>query len=1109
MNGPLSPRPLNRETPVEGLMVVVSPAVQSAIDGFLVRLPAPIADKLRPVRQKDVALPPTGHMLLAGNLRTHPWIRDLYFRNWVSTDILHPGRGGYELKTLCGPFAAGRNVILVGASDEDGLDTGLERLAEAMEANPDSLPFLFEVEASEQVFTAANHAEILDFPDRAADSGFWSDHAAAEAGAHAVFTGRQDMAAWFRDYLLNRSPREESEEEMGSLMLLFRLLEPLELWDDRQRGRAAALFHQFMTGPEGIESFGPLDQPLPEEFDGPIQGWICRKALSLYFIADYFHRFHGFREAKQWLERIRAVFGPALRSSKPASDSSGLQWHAVAGVARYALASGESAYLDGGYLRDAAKRALQTFTNQGQQALSGAISGPANAPWLLFAMAAAFYQDASFLAPFEFWDPDRGRLLCPWTCSNEYLRSFAVDLPTRLDPGLVGLFVSPLDDSYRRKSHLLTPGFYQPAPPEAPLFDKVSFRSGFRREDDYLLLDGVSGGEHSYEDAGCIKEIQMRGFPWVCSLDAGMRESGIATQNGVLLLRDGQRTPLQQFAELLDSHFSAAGGHVVVRLSGYSGAHWTRSVFWRAAGFVLVIDEVEVDLPGRYLMEAGWLCLGRLAPGPWPVFELGESEANMARFSVAWEQQVDSLMEPVDFCDEFYSCYIEQNQSEYELYPTCEVPPTLHRIRLRKVFDGQPGQKASIATRFLCTRPGEAARKQYSLERDTTVIFVEVPGDKVEAFPFVDQAQKLSLESEIESVGGQMTLYPRRPTAVAVCPHGAALLVGFEDGHLLSMEPGTREVVFESTFEGRVNAVASVIFGGRVYSYAGTEEGPLACFDAEGNVVWHKEADIPEDRTWDKLEPRWSSHEPSIRALAAQAVGDDAILVAGHGDGFIYRLDPLTGAEAWEAQLNWGCASHLAIADIDADGSPEIVVGTAFPSAHGSVQLFSLAGARLDALTTPYDSSWSMPSQVTALLVDDLDGDGRTEILRGAANHIEHVALWRGRELLWSVDCGECPATLSAIPGRWILVGSRSGWVFVVDLQGQILYRDYLGETIRCSIPCQDGFWVGGQDGGLFRVDGQKREVVILRRFSSSVERLVSVRSELIALMESGEIHAE
>jgi hypothetical protein len=146
---------------------------------------------------------------------------------------------------------------------------------------------------------------------------------------------------------------------------------------------------------------------------------------------------------------------------------------------------------------------------------------------------------------------------------------------------------------------------------------------------------------------------------------------------------------------------------------------------------------------------------------------------------------------------------------------------------------------------------------------------------------------------------------------------------------------------------------------------------------------------------------------------------------------------------------------------------------------------------------------------MTALLVDDLDGDGRTEILRGAANHIEHVALWRGRELLWSVDCGECPATLSAIPGRWILVGSRSGWVFVVDLQGQILYRDYLGETIRCSIPCQDGFWVGGQDGGLFRVDGQKREVVILRRFSSSVERLVSVRSELIALMESGEIHAE
>ena len=39
--------------------------------------------------------------------------------------------------------------------------------------------------------------------------------------------------------------------------------------------------------------------------------------------------------------------------------------------------------------------------------------------------------------------------------------------------------------------------------PYEQTFDKVYFRSGWT-DDDYLLLDGISGGSHSYQDGNCI-----------------------------------------------------------------------------------------------------------------------------------------------------------------------------------------------------------------------------------------------------------------------------------------------------------------------------------------------------------------------------------------------------------------------------------------------------------------------------------------------------------------------------------------------------------------------------------------------------------------------------
>ncbi|MDP6118058.1 MAG: hypothetical protein QGG53_39825, partial [Planctomycetota bacterium] len=873
------PRQLNRETPLRELQLVASDAVQSELKAFKESLQtAGINLKL-----VDEEASRERHSLVAGNLQTHSWIKELYFRSWLSTDVLHPGAGGFELKTLCGPFTPQANVLLVGASDEVGLETGLARLSDIIIQHPDQVPFLFEASVSEDVLQAQEAEE---------GSEHWP--ASLANGAHAVYTGNALLAERFKEFLLG--PKELPSGQITAAVVLYRLLEPLVQWDENERHSALKRFYEFASGPGGIQRFGELDPELPDRFKDPISAEDSRSALATFFIADYFHQFHQLPEALKWQARIQRIFETQAHFVGSASDSPNIRWNIIAqNVARYAIACDNREIL-GPEFREAILRGLQCFTNQGQHPLTGRINVPGSAAWALYGMAAAAYEEGTFLAPFKYWDQKMSHTLIPWHSGDEPLRSFATDLQEKHEPSLIGLRISDLDPIFRPDQ-------------EAHYFDKISFRSGLRREDDYLLLDGFSGGENSHESANCIKEMHMRGFPWLISADAGLREAGLAAQNGVLLIKDGQRGMAPKYAKVLDSHFLASGGHVVTRMNGYAGADWTRSVFWRASGFVLVIDEIQVKEPGRFQMETRWTCLGDQVAGRWLAFEMEDSHSQSVRLGVGWEEKVESEVELLDLSNEAYSYYVDQNHSEYDLFPTVNLPPRAHRIRLRKIFDGKPGERASIATRFVCTQSNE--RNHPHLERDTTVIFVEVPGEKVEEFPFVDNVQPISLDKEIQESRPEPILHPRKPSALEVDCSSEHVLIGYDDGHIKRIQLSSDEAVTEHDLEGRIEAITTLMIGGRVYYYAGTSEGELVCFGPQGDRIWTKHIEVPEVDIPAKLASLWSTHQPCIRALASDSDDNEPILIAGYGDGHLYRIAPLEGTELWEQQLPGGTAAHI------------------------------------------------------------------------------------------------------------------------------------------------------------------------------------------------------
>ncbi|MDA1137687.1 MAG: hypothetical protein O3B01_03810 [Planctomycetota bacterium] len=1070
------PRQLSRETPLPGLQLVASKAVKPALEAFNKRLRA-VGINLDLVGEEA---PRDRHSLVAGNLQTHSWIKDLYFRSWLCTDALHPGPEGFELKTLCSPFAPQVNILLVGVSDEAGLEAGLDRLSAILTRHSEQVPFLFEASTSDEVL----------FLREAEAEGRWPT--GLSSGAYAVYTGEPGLAEAFKNFLLEGNPLPP--EQIAAAVVLYRLLEPLDLWDENARQSVLDQFHEFATGTNGINRFGELDSDLPGRFKNPMTVEDCRCALATYFIADYFHQFHELPEAAKWLVRVQRIFESQAKFVGCSSDSPNIRWNVIAqNIARYALASDNVEFL-GSEFRESILRGLQCFTNQGQHPLYGKNSVPGSAAWVLYGMAAALYEDGTFLAPFRYWDQEMSHALLPWHSGDEPLRSFAIKLEEKHEPSLIGIRISDLDPIFCPDQ-------------ESRYFDKISFRSGLRREDDYLLLDGFSGGEHSYESANCIKEMHMRGFPWLISADTGLREASLAAQNGVLLIKDGQRGIAPKYAKVLDSHFLASGGHVVTRMNDYSGADWTRSIFWRASGFVLVIDEIEVNEPGRFQMETRWTCLGDPVPGRWLAFEMEDKNFQRVRLGVGWEEKVEAEMETLDLSNEAYSYYVDQNYSEYDFFPTVDLPAAAHRIRLRKIFDGKPGERASIATRFVCTQANEKGPSH--LERDTTVIFVEVPGEKVEEFPFVDNVQPISLDKEIQESRPEPILHPRKPSALTLDCSREHLLIGYEDGHLKRIQLSSDETVTEDNLEGRIEAITTLMVGGRVYYYAGTSEGDFVCFGPQGERIWTKRIEVSESDISVKLVSGWSTHQPCVRALASKSVGNQPVLIAGYGDGHLRRITPLEGTELWEQQLPGGTAAHILLADITGNGRTEVAVGTSNPSVHGFISLFTIGGERLPELKTEWDSDWSMPTEMTALLAADIDRDGRIEIIRGAANSTEHVTCWRGATPLWSHDTGEYPTVLCAIPGNRILVGSRSGWILLISPAGNITHRLYAGETISCGVTLEDQFVVGGRSGGLFQLVPHSGQFTLLRRFSSPVEKMASIHGRLYVFMESGEFFIE
>jgi hypothetical protein len=115
-------------------------------------------------------------------------------------------------------------------------------------------------------------------------------------------------------------------------------------------------------------------------------------------------------------------------------------------------------------------------------------------------------------------------------------------------------------------------------------------------------------------------------------------------------------------------------------------------------------------------------------------------------------------------------------------------------------------------------------------------------------------------------------------------------------------------------------------------------------------------------------------------------------IVAAVPDGFVYAVSP-AGKRLWRYDYAKGAAktfaSEVVAADLNRDGTPELVFGTyALKPGSGRLVVLSAAGKRLHDVRLPHQrSNGNGVGGPAAPSIGDLDGDGRLEIVLTTFDH--------------------------------------------------------------------------------------------------------------------------
>jgi hypothetical protein len=1027
----------------------------------------------------DTFTPTPGRPLIVlGNAPENRLIRQLYFEDYDFADYAFPGPGNASVRTIPDPFYLGADVVAVEASDDQDLALAVNVFAGEIRKSGCKLGYLNRVVAGPQGRIEDPFRDYLDpsydWEKQMTGAGSWDYMmAVARCGVGYLETGNEAYLPLFRDHLLDfyerRVIHQTSEVQIHDfvhwLVNTWDLVRPHPFFDSSRQQIDQALLAVLRSkeGPAHIADDASRNEIRYNH------GTRC--ALDAYFGGRWAWRRLELPEGKEWMAISARYFEPQLHSSKPGEDSWGHQWAAsLANTATYALAIGDRSYFQSEALHQAAMRALIAHSHL------------EHGPQAYLSLVAAATGDPRYLSLTRAVDPALSlRLLRPGLSAghggggegDEFLRAFAFYREVPFDARATGVAVAPLDrfwyDKVDGDSRWSPAGAFVRTVPFEDTFDKICIREGYHPDDLYLLLDGISGGGHAFQDANCIKSYTEGGVEW---LTTGQDPMTVRQENGVYIAVDGAGPgQVHRYARKLYAATKGENLCLGAALTGLGKADWERHIVRHKGQWTLVIDRAVARAPGELLLERHWWLKERShekngwlvsegGPPSNPVFlhlqTLGADQTTL-RPPLTEDQTARPIHGPSERLERLHIShsaagdtveiaallYVDRQASSgrYHLVPTREgwmVEGAGERVLVgcgrvatpRAAWDSPlwliDGNRLELVGRDTAPPP--------LTEPDLALI--ERPRTLKAAAAKSTQPTLASLTPH-----WHVSRLPGRVTAIA--PAGSDWAAGDAAGNVVwKRADGTQVCAFK-----RPSAITALHFypGGKGVApglCVGEEDSSLSLVNADGTARWSQK--MP----WIPMQwaywTEWHSRAREIDTADLEGNGTPEILAA-NSDRHLWAFDS-TGRERFRAPVEWGVFTGMTVAQLA--GQLRILGGTSHPSIFGQLLAYDPSGAVSGTYTRPDLRDWSFPSSLRDVRVANLD-DGKPEVIIAVGTSMRQlVGFHQDGTIAWQNDVAGGPTAIARMGAR-IICATESGYILAFDGAGRRQWSSFIGEPAR------------------------------------------------------------
>jgi len=1025
----------------------------------------------------DLLTKAEGPVVVVGNLADSRCVRELYFRFLCATDLWYPGPGGYELRTLCDPFGTGSNVVLIGYSDPEGAGAAT---GEFLSRLKDPIPHLAVLKVTRLPLSGRDGER---FRNEALPQSAWqvANTTLGDSKGYLYYlTGDPKLGEEYRRSWkgIIESGYERTEKIVQahlyslSRVLPWRLVESMDLFSKDERLAVTRFLYGWAESEEGWHHVARCPRVRSPYL--PRQNHELIPALALAYTADYFAtHFPQVGGPQEWRKAAAQAFKPYGESWKPLCD--GLchgWWLSQPVMLEYALLDPQHRYFERGGARKAAECAMAVVNNEGWLPSAGDADMRRQFPGANLRIAAAYFNDGRYRFVDELATADR-RLA--WQCVP--VRAFAAGGEPRVPSDKISVTVVPVDPlvyQVWQRDPRQASGVVRTAP-SAPIdqcFDKLAVRAGWELKDDYLLIDGLGGGSHAYDDAGGILDYARLGLSLIVSEDSFVH-SAPEHHSVVTIVRDGVSGVIPGFA-VLEANETDRQGNVYLRIRSkdYAGADWVREVHLLPGSCAVFRDTVIANQAGNFAVEARFRSPARLV--------VHGREAHCVRKSPCVgdvEFRIQSL------CRESQLRVVEvpvqlryQSKEDRELwkerYRTENV--VLTALVARAAGHLEPGECVCLTHLAQVCAPGEAqlnlatAEEGICLSDDKT----RIPLTTIELGRPVETTPEVS-GSVAEPAPVQFLEVAHRISAL--CPmNDGSLILGTQKGQVSFLHPQGHEA-WSADLVGPVHDIG-VAQGEEVVLAVGHGPNKLTAFDKQGRLLWAQEIER-EPCPW----PWWELPTPAAVQVAGGVCAKDPFFAVGCGDIKVRGFDR-NGNQRWRWRYNEGVPGRIQIADVDGSGRPRIVVGGEILSDTSCCRILDPDGHLVASLGVEW---WT--SILTALAFGDA-GD-RHFIACGAnrGNNLHLFELVPGRPGVNRTGAKDNLA--EALPG-WKRLWSK-------QLGGGVTGIQILGPKDRLIAVTSQGFVL------CYDLNGK---LLWNRLFAQGVEHLASLGSETVVCDGSGEL---